>query len=186
MSSILDIDLDYFNEVKEPERRLRELLVWAGLPVDRVVDRHNAALRRWHQLVRRGRLSPPTHILHVDEHNDMLDEMVKPHIGNLMVHAMRSWPECRVHWLVEFPIDSPAMWLRDATWGKLAPRFHMGPRRPRGWPKPDVVSICTSPSFVAEPLRDRLLREIDLVQAEPGVVSSQHHRWHRGGDRMLP
>jgi hypothetical protein len=78
----------------------------------------------------------------------MMDERTTPNIGNVMLHAMRIWPQCRVHWLVENPIDSPRMWLSDETWEILIPRFSMGKCRPRGWPKPNLVTICTSPGFV--------------------------------------
>jgi len=43
MGSILDIDLDYFNEVESPEIRLRELLDWADRPIARMVDKHHQA-----------------------------------------------------------------------------------------------------------------------------------------------
>ena len=45
-------------------------------------------------------------------------------------------------------IDSPAMWLDDEIWDSLRRRFSQGPQRPARWPKPDVVSVCTSPEFV--------------------------------------
>ena len=162
MCSILDIDLDYFNEVKDPTVRLRRLLAWAGRPVDLVVEKHHAALREWRSLVRRGALQAPTHILHVDEHHDMLDENVTPNIGNMMLHAMKTWPQCRVHWLVEAPIDSPRMWVSDETWERVNSRFGMGRHKPRGWPRPHLVSVCTSPAFVAESLGRQL---IDVVGA---------------------
>jgi hypothetical protein len=80
----------------------------------------------------------------------MMDDRAVPNIGNFMVHAMQMWPACRVHWMVEFPIDSPTMWLSDDTWKDLRPRFSMGARRPSKWPKPDLVSVCTSPPFIAD------------------------------------
>ncbi len=164
MSSILDSDLDYFNEVMNPTVRLRELLAWAGRPVDLVVEKHHVALREGRSLVRRGALPAPTHILHVDEHHDMLDEKVTPNIGNMMLHAMRTWPQSRVHWLVEIPIDSPRMWVADETWERLVSRFSIGRRKPRGWPRPEFVSVCTSPGFVAEPLSMQLMNVVGALR----------------------
>lgn len=148
MSSILDIDLDYFNLMSDPVRRLEQMLAWAGRPVGFVVNKHNHAVTRWTQRIQRGTLTAPSHILHVDEHHDMMDEKKQCNIGNCMYHAMRRWPACRVHWLVEERIDSPEMWLDDATWTTLASRFNTSRNIPRGWPKPDFVSVCTSPEFV--------------------------------------
>ena len=109
-------------------------------------------------------MATPTNILHVDEHHDMMDEKVTPNIANVILHAMRKWPECRVHWLVEQPIDSPEMWLNEETWRSIAPRFSMGSRRPRGWPKPDLVSVCTSPDFVKPALRHHLWAEAGIIE----------------------
>ena len=101
-------------------------------------------------------LSSPTHILHVDEHHDMMDEQAVPNIANMIVHALRRWPQCQVHWLVENPIDYPEMWLSDSTWESLSPRFSKGAHKPRNWPKPNLVSVCTSPAFVAKAVRYQL------------------------------
>ncbi|MFO7900645.1 MAG: UPF0489 family protein, partial [Planctomycetota bacterium] len=149
-------------------------------PVDLVVEHHHHALREWRAEVRRGRLSPPTHILHVDEHHDMMHEGRQPNIANVMVRAMRRWPDCRVHWLVEWPIDWPDVWLSDETWGRLADRFSSGPHRPRNWPRPDVVSVCTSPEFVEPDLRRRLMKVIG--QHRNGLrttleTAGAHTRW---------
>ena len=160
MSSILDIDLDFFKAVKDPVVYLEKLLRWAGRPVDVLVEKHHEAFARWKSRVRQGALASPLYILHVDEHHDMMDENRSSNIANFMYHAMRTWPACRVHWLVEHPIDSPRMWLSDDVWHGLAGRFSLGPCRPRGWPKPNLVSVCTSPEFVAEGLRRRLLRAV--------------------------
>lgn len=157
MSSILDIDLDYFNDVKDPVVRLKKLLRWAGRPVDLLVERHHQAFARWKSRVRRGTLANPLYILHVDEHHDMMDENRSTNIANFMYHAMRTWPDCRVHWLVEHPVDSPRMWLSDDVWHELSGRFSVGPCRPRGWPKPNLVSVCTSPEFVEDDFRQGLL-----------------------------
>ena len=89
-----------------------------------------------------------------------MDENRSSDIANFMYHAVRTGPACRVHWLVEHPIDSPRMWLSDDVWHGLAGGFSLGPCRPRGWPKPNLVSVCTSPEFVAEGLRRRLLRAV--------------------------
>lgn len=160
--SLLDIDLDYFNLVGDPTGTLEQLLVWARCPVSFIVERHNHAFARWRRRVRSGSLSTPTHILHVDEHHDMMDEKKQANIANLMYHAMRLWPECRVHWLVQEAIDSPAMWLSDETWSHIRHRFSRGPGRPKGWPRPNLVSVCTSPEFVKDALRKRLL---DVVKS---------------------
>lgn len=159
MYSILDIDLDYFNLMDGPVRRFHELLAWAERPVDLFMEEHHRILRRWKERMKRGTMVSPTHILHVDEHHDMMDEKHQPNIANVVYHAMHQWSACRVHWLVEEPIDSPSMWLDEETWRSLAPRFSVGPRRPRGWPKPDFVSVCTSPDFVSPDLRQRLCAE---------------------------
>lgn len=160
MSSILDIDLDYFGLVDEPVRQFRRLLMWAGRAVDLVVDQHHHALRKWRADVRWGRLTAPTHILHVDEHHDMMDEKASPNIANVMAQAMRRWPGCRVHWLVRQPIDSPKMWISEETWKLFAARFSSSPHRPRGWPRPDFVSVCTSPEFLPPELGQRLMEQM--------------------------
>lgn len=156
MYSILDIDLDYFNEIGHPTRRLEALLIWANCPVSVVVARHNHAFARWKRTLR-ARNTEPSHILHVDEHHDMMDEQKQTNIANFMFHAMRTWPRCRVHWLVENPIDSPAVWLDEESWHRVRRRFSLGPERPHSWPQPDIVSVCTSPGFVDPSLRARLL-----------------------------
>ena len=165
MCSILDIDLDYFNVMEDPAQRLGKLLTWAGRPVDFIVDKHFAVLKRWREDIRKRELPMLTHILHVDDHHDMMDEQAVPNIANVMVHALRGWPRCRVHWLVEQPIDSPEMWLSGNTWEQLSPRFSMGPHKPRSWPRPDLVSVCTSDTFVRKVLREQLLAKI-----KPGTV----------------
>ncbi len=157
MSSILDIDLDYFSLVRNPIQRLEKLLKWGGCPVAFIVEQHHHAFTRWKGRVRHGTLAPPSHILHVDEHHDMMDVKKNANIANFMYHAMRIWPRCRVHWLTEEPMDSPRIWLGDDTWESLAQRFSVSPRKPRRWPKPDLVSVCTSPPFLDEDLRRGLL-----------------------------
>jgi hypothetical protein len=161
MSSILDIDLDYFNLMDNPVQRLSQLLAWAACPVTFVVENHHQAFRRWMDCVENGRLREPQYILHVDEHHDMMDEAAKPNIANFVYHAMRTWPQVRVHWLVEEAIDSPSMWLSEDTWMVLSERFTFGARRPRNWPKPDLVSVCTSPEFVSVMRRKELMTLVE-------------------------
>ena len=163
MCSILDIDLDYFNIMENPAQRLNRLMAWSARPADFIVEKYYSVLEQWQEHIRKRclRCLPyPTHILHVDEHHDMMDEQAVLNIANVMVHALRKWPQCRMHWLVEQPIDSPEMWLSGSTWEQLSPRFSMGPHKPRSWPKPDIVSVCTGPSFVPKNLREQLLARI--------------------------
>lgn len=171
MASILDIDLDYFNLVETPVQRLHTLLLWAERPVTLVVDRHHDALRTWRGLVKKGALTPPTHILHVDEHHDMMDEKPNLSISNVMYHAMAEWPNCRVYWMVEERIDGPNIWLECDTWCSMRRRFKVGNELPCKWPKPDLVSICTSPEFVDGKLRQALIEEVGKhrkrMRAEP-------------------
>lgn len=159
--SILDIDLDYFNTFEYPLQKFDSLIDWAGHPVDFIVEKHFEVLEQWQKRMEKCGLSSPTHILHVDEHHDMMDEQAVPNIANMIVHAFRRWPQCRVHWLVENPIDSPEMWLSDSTWENLLPRFSKGALKPRNWPKPNIVSVCTSPAFVAKSIRNQLLARIE-------------------------
>jgi hypothetical protein len=156
MYCILDIDLDYFAMLASPVRRLQELLDWGGCPVSFVVEQHNQAFARWRRLLHKSGTSP-SHILHVDEHHDMMDERKLANIANFMYHAMHMWPRCRVHWLVQDPIDCPSMWLREETWSSLRRRFSRGPERPASWPRPDLVSVCTSPDFIDPELAHNLL-----------------------------
>ena len=48
--------------------------------------------------------------------------------GNFLYFAMRRWPNCRVHWLVDVKIDSPEQWLPEDEWKSLARRFTIGSR----------------------------------------------------------
>jgi len=160
MQSILDIDLDYFNHVENPTAALEDLLWWAGRPVDFIVERHSHVLRLWKTRCRSENGSAPSHILHVDEHHDMMDERTKTNIGNVMYRAMQTWPYCKLHWLVQQPIDSPGMWLTGTTWRSLRRRFSMGCTIPAEWPRPDIVSVCTSPEFLLRNLTDKLLQVI--------------------------
>ena len=157
MSCILDIDLDYFNLIENPEKRLREILDWGNRRIAFIVEKHHKAFSRWKDRVKRGTLTPPSHILHVDEHHDMMDQKRNTNIANFMYHAMRTWKSCRVHWMVHHQIDSPEMWLDDDVLELFSQRFTVGSNRPHGWPKPDLVSVCTSPNFVSNELLQRLL-----------------------------
>ncbi len=160
MSSILDIDFDYFNLMDNPVQRLAQLLEWADCPVSFVTESHHEVLRWWRSSIKKGHLHEPQYILHVDEHHDMMDEKTKPNIANFILHAMRDWSNVRVHWLVEQAIDSPEMWLSEDTWAKISKQFTWSSRRPPEWPKPDIVSVCTSPEFVSDKLRGNLLKAI--------------------------
>jgi len=165
MLSILDIDLDYFNLAENPTAALEDLLLWAGRPVDFIVERHSHVLRRWKRRCPAGGGSAPSHILHVDEHHDMMDERPTTNIANVMYQAMRTWPRCKVHWLVQTPIDSPAMWLTPATWRSLRRRFSRGSTIPPEWPRPDIVSVCTSPEFLPNDLATDLLAVIQATKS---------------------
>jgi len=123
MSSILDIDLDYFNLMADPARKLSKLLAWADCPISFIVENHWEVFRLWKRLLQEGHLSKPEYLLHVDEHHDMMDEQSIPNIGNIVYHAMKTWPGLRVHWLVETAIDSPAMWLSEDAWKSVSARF---------------------------------------------------------------
>lgn len=171
MYSILDIDLDYFNQLPEPGVSLERLLNWAGRPVSMVVERHNHAFARWRTKWRTHDIVP-SHILHVGEHHDMMDQRTQTNIGNFMFHAMRMWPRCRVHWLVQHPIDSPAMWVEDETWDSFRRRFTHGPHHPARWPKPDLVSVCTSPGFASPVVTQELLKVLSRF-----TTRTQRGRW---------
>ncbi len=173
MYSILDIDLDYFNVIPDAGHQLEQLLTWADCPVSMVVERHNHAFARWRKRWQIKGIAP-SHILHVDEHHDMMDQRQQTNIANFMFHAMRIWPQCRVHWLVDHPIDSPAMWLENETWNSFRGRFSYGPKRPVRWPKPDVVSVCTSPDFVVPKFAAELMEVISAFRMN-------HHKGRNSG-----
>lgn len=160
MYSILDIDLDYFNQIENPQNALHDILCWAGRSADFIVEKHSHALPRWKKRLFRINNKAPSHILHVDEHHDMMDEKTITNIGNVMYQAMQTWPKCKIHWLVQYPIDSPAMWLSDTTWKTLCRRFTSGPTIPVAWPRPHLVSVCTSPEFLPEMLKNDLLNVV--------------------------
>jgi hypothetical protein len=157
MSVILDIDLDYFQFIDEPLKRLNELLVSADRPVDHIVTHHHQALGLWTEAIEKGVIDTPHFILHVDEHHDMLCERPPINAGNFLYFAMRRWPRCRVHWLVDLKIDSPQQWLPEDKWKPLSRRFTSGNRLCSRWPTPDLVTVCTSPGFIDKALCKRLL-----------------------------
>lgn len=158
MSSILDIDLDYFRFFDRPLDWLDALLGWAERPIGAVFEQHHKALNFWTRAVNRGVIDTPHFILHADEHHDLLSDQPPIQFGNFMFFAMRRWPKCRVHWLVDRRIDSPQQWLSEEAWESLARRFTCGPHRPRMWPKPELVTVATSPGFLDEGLRRRLMK----------------------------
>ena len=161
VSSILDIDLDYFRFFDNPVEELDRLLAWAGRPVDFVVEHHHEAFERWVNAVKHRVIRAPRFILHVDEHHDMLSDRRPIGFGNFLYFAMRRWPSCRVHWLVKEPIDCPDMWLSERGWNSVADRFTTGATLPLAWPMPDLVSVCTSPGFIDKALRRKLVRQLD-------------------------
>ena len=171
MSSILDIDLDYFEFLDRPVQRLDELLGWAERPVDAVFDHHRKALELWTQATKRSKLATPQFILHVDQHHDMLGERLPLNSGNFLFFAMRRWSKCRVHWLVDMVIDSPRQWLSERAWRSVAQRFSGSDHLPLGWPKPDLVTVCTSPGFVNEALSRQLLKRIGRLKEMTGPVA---------------
>jgi len=175
MSVILDIDLDYFRFFDEPLERLDELLAWAGRPVDAVFKDHHEALRFWTEAVEEGVIDTPQFILHVDEHHDMLCDRPPINAGNFLYFAMRRWPNCRVHWLVDVKIDSPKQWLPEDKWKSLTRRFTSGNHLGRGWPKPDLATVCTSPGFLDGALCKRLLT-VCKRRARTRTGPSTNHR----------
>jgi hypothetical protein len=161
MSVILDIDLDYFGLFEQPIAELERLLTWAGRPVDFVVEHHHEAYTRWKQMVTAHLLQPPHLIIHADEHHDMMSERPPANFGSFIYFAMRHWTDCRVVWVTPRPIDYPDMWLSDDAWEAVSSRFECAKRFRRRWPKPDVVSVCTSPDFIDARLSDRLLEMVE-------------------------
>jgi hypothetical protein len=164
MTSILDIDLDYFGLLDDPLGRLDELLTWANRPVDCVVEHHHKSLEYWIRALRQRSLTVPRFILHVDEHHDMLGERKPIGFGNFLYFAMQRWPQCHVHWLVEEPIDSPEMWLSDEAWESVADRFTIGTYRNPEWPQPDIATVCTSPGFLDKALSRQLVERVQDFQ----------------------
>ena len=161
MSVILDIDLDYFRLFNRPLHQLDTLLDWAARPVDFIVEHHHQAYLRWVTMVKGRLISSPELIIHADEHHDMLSENRPVQFGNFLYFAMRHWPQCRVHWLTVQPIDSPDMWLSEDAWASVSKRFSCASRIRRNWPKPNLVSVCTSPDFIDPKLSHELLERIE-------------------------
>jgi len=46
MSSILDVDLDYFAVLDNPVKRLSDLMEWANQPVNTIVEKHYKILKK--------------------------------------------------------------------------------------------------------------------------------------------
>ena len=161
MSVILDMDLDYFPLFDQPLAELERLLTWAGRPVDFVVEHHHEAFKRWKRMVATHVVQPPHLIIHADEHHDMLSERPPANLGSFLYFAMRHWPDCQVVWVTPQPIDYPDIWLSDDAWEAISSRFECAKRFRRRWPKPDVVSVCTSPGFIDLPLSKRLMERIE-------------------------
>lgn len=160
MSVILDIDLDYFALSEHPMRQLERLLAWAGSHVDFVVQHHHEAYARWKQMVTAGTIGRPHLIIHVDEHHDMMSERAPANFGSFLYFAMRRWPKCRVIWVTPQPIDYPNLWLSEDAWQAVSSRFGRARRFNRQWPRPDLVSVCTSPDFIDGRLSQSLLERI--------------------------
>ena len=160
MAFILDIDLDYFPLFEEPVCRLDEVLEWAERPVDFIVDEHHKVMKPWVAAIKNNVIETPTFVLHVDEHHDMLSEHRPVQSGNFIYFVLRRWKNCHVHWLTTAPIDYPDAWLSDEAWQSVRARFSSGSRLNATWPKPDLVSVCTSPGFVESSLARRLLERI--------------------------
>ena len=160
MSLILDIDLDYFPLFKDPIGRFDKILSWAARPVDLIVDLHHKALTQWSEVIEKGIIESPIFILHVDEHHDMLSETPPIQYGNFIYFAMLQWPDCQVHWLTKDPIDHPDMWISEKAWKLVAERFTFGRCIKPSWPKPDLVTISTSPGYIDEKLSKTLLNRI--------------------------
>lgn len=177
MSVILDIDLDYFALFEEPIHELEMLLAWAGRPIDFVVRHHHEAYARWKQMVAAAAVGRPHLIIHVDEHHDMMSVRPPANFGSFLYFAMRHWPECRVIWVAPQPIDYPDMWLSDDAWNAVLSRFACARRFGREWPKPDLVSLCTSPDFIDPDLSEMLLERIkDLRMIAPNGALQRTRR----------
>jgi len=161
MSVILDIDLDYFPLFEQPIAELERLLTWARRPVDFVVEHHHEAYTRWKRIVAADIVEPPHLIIHADEHHDMMSERPPPNFGSFIYFVMRHWPDCRVVWVTPQPIDYPDMWLSDDAWEAVSSRFECARHFRRRWPKPDLVSVCTSPDFIDARLSARLLERVE-------------------------
>ena len=74
-----------------------------------------------------------------------------------------------MYWLTKDPIDHPDVWLSEDAWESVRTRFRCGSQLHPNWPKPQLVSVCTSPGFVEESLSQRLMDRI----AELGYVSGK-------------
>jgi hypothetical protein len=168
MTTILDIDLDYFNLSPDPEGELQTLLTWASRPVDLVVEQHHHALYWWERVTAESGIATPTTIMHVDEHHDLMSDAPQVTAANFMVAAMQEWSTCEVLWVTPEPIDWPDLWLDEETWQHLQGRFRWVPAVPTDAPRPDLVTVCTSPGFLTDSLSTRLL---GVIQAHGGPIA---------------
>jgi hypothetical protein len=103
----------------------------------------------------------PHLLIHADEHHDMLSERQPANCANFVYFAMRHWPDRRVVWVTPQPIDYPDIWLSDDSREAVSSRFECAKRFRWRWPKPDVVSVCTSPDFIDASLSEKLLEGIE-------------------------
>ena len=158
MSSILDIDLDYFNLCQNPEQQFYELLNWGCCPIAFVVEKHHKAYSRWKDRVKRETLTEPSHILHVDEHHDMMDQKRIVNIANFMYHAMHKWKNCQLHWMVDTPIDSPEMWINDDAWVSFSQRLALVIVVLMDGQSRNQQILYNSPEFINDDLLQRLLK----------------------------
>jgi len=65
------------------------------------------------------------------------------------------------------PIDYPDMWLSAEAWDTVSSRFSHFKRFRQQWPKPDLVSVCTSPGFIDERLSQRLVERVMGTEITP-------------------
>jgi len=115
--------------------------------VDAIVNEHHEALRVWIAAIKKGDVDTPQWILHVDEHHDMLSERLP--IGSVTSSTLRCGgggvPRALVGGVQD---DSPRMWLSDEAWTSVRRRFRYATHLCHTWPKPDMMTVCTSPGFV--------------------------------------
>ena len=185
MTGILDIDLDYFNLSPNPEGELSALLTWAGRHVDLVVEQHQHAFYWWERIITEKGLATPSTIMHVDEHHDLLNDAPRINAANFMVSVMQQWPTCQVLWVMPEPIDWPDLWLDEETWQRLHGRFRWVPAVPTDAPRPEMVTVCTSPGFLAESLTTQLLTVIQ-DHGGPTTIRRRVSRPVVLGSRHLP
>ena len=104
----------------------------------------------------------------------MMDQKTTINVANVMYHAMSRWPKCRVYWMAEDSIDTPAMWLDDDVWKRLRTRFRMGTQRPQKWPAQQFLSVTISADFLRPNLKNTLMDEI--MRREKRWSNQRSHR----------